>query len=137
MVYLETIYNPIDSKENIDIIDTDCEKAFDNIDHVIFLANLLNFGIHGKIIKLLQSYLIGRTQRIRINGRFSEGVNDASGVPQGSLQASLFIVIYFNDLPETCRAVVPLLCADDVKFISVIRFSLNCQMDLTQGDEME
>ena len=116
----------------LDIIYTDYEKAFDNVDHGILLTKLFNLGVRGKTIKLLQSYLLGRTQRVRINSHFSESVNVTSGVPQGSLLASLFFVIYVNDLPETCRAVVPLLCADDAKFISVNKSSLICQMDLTR-----
>ena len=132
LVYLEAIYKSIDSKKNIDIIYTDYEKAFDNVDHGILLTKLFNLGVRGKVIKLLQSYLIGRTQRVRINGHFSESVNVTSGVPQGSLLASLFFVIYVNDLPESCRAVIPLLCADDAKFISVNKSSLVCQIDLTR-----
>ena len=132
LVYLESIYKSIDSKENIDIIYTDHEKAFDNVDHGILLTKLFNLGVRGKIIKLLQSYLIGRTQRVRTNSNFSESVKVTSGVPQGTLLASLFFVIYLNDLPETCRAVVPLLCADDAKFISVNKSRLICQMDLTR-----
>ena len=85
-----------------------------------------------KIIKLLHSYLIGRTQRVGINSHFSESLKVTSGVPQGSLQASLFFVIYVSDLPETWRAVVPLLCADDAKLISVNKSSVICQMDLTR-----
>ena len=132
LVYLESIYKSIDSKENIDIIYTDYEKASDNVDHGILQTKLFNLGVCGKIIKLLQSYLIGRTQRVRINSHFSESVNVTSGVPQGSLLASLFFVIYVNDLTETCRAVDPLLCADDAKFMSVNKSSLFCQMDLTR-----
>ena len=58
LVYLEAIYKSIDSKENIDIIYTDYEKAFDNVDHGILLTKLFNLGVRGKVIKLLQSYLI-------------------------------------------------------------------------------
>ena len=124
LVYLESICKSIDSKESIDIIYTDYEKAFDNVGHGTLLTKLFNLGVRGKIIKFLQFYLIGRTQRVRINSHFPESVKVTSGVPQGSLLASLFFVIYVNDLPETCRAVVPLLCADDAKFISVNKSSL-------------
>ena len=132
LVYLESIYKSVDSKENIDMIYTDYGKAFDNVDHGILLTKLFNLGLRRKIIKLLQFYLIGRTQRVRINSHFSEGVKVTSGVPQGSLLASLFFVIYVTNLPETCRAVVPLICADDAKFISVNKSSFICQMDLTR-----
>ena len=55
-----------------------------------------------------------------------------SGVTQGSLLASLFFVIYVNDLPESCPAVIPLLFADDAKFKSVNKSNLIGQLNLTR-----
>ena len=51
--YLESIYKSIDSKNNIDIIYIDYEKTFDNVDHDILLTKLFNFGVRGKLIKLI------------------------------------------------------------------------------------
>ena len=131
LVYLESIYKTIVSKENTNIIYTDYEKAFDNVDHGILSTKLFNFCVRGIFIKLLQSYLIGRTQRVRINGHFSESVNVTSGVPQGSLLASLLRNLR-QRFTRNLQNVVPVLCVDDAKFISVNKSSLICQMDLAR-----
>ena len=131
-MYLKSIYKSIYSTENIDIIFFDNEKAFDNVGHSFLLTKTFNLGVRAKTIKLLQSYLIGRTQKVRVNGHCSGSVKVKSGVPQGSLQASLFFLIYVNGLPKTCRVVLPLLFADDARFKSVIKSSFICQMDFSR-----
>ena len=50
LVYLESIYKSIDSIEKTDIIYTDYEKAFDNVDHGNLLTKLFNPGVRGNII---------------------------------------------------------------------------------------
>ena len=81
---------------------------------------------------MLQSYLANRTQRVRINGIFSEEIPVTSGVPQGSILASLLFLLYMKDLPHNCKNCPPLLCADDAKFISINSSSLLIQLDLSR-----
>ena len=46
--------------------------AFDTIDHAILIHRLENwFGVSGRALQLLSSYLIGRTQSVGINGHCS------------------------------------------------------------------
>ena len=47
LIYLEKIYNSLDSDDEIDVIYTDYEKAFDNVDHGILLQKLYKIGIRG------------------------------------------------------------------------------------------
>ena len=120
LIYLEKIYNSINCDKNNDIIYTDFEKAFNNVDHGILLLKLYQFGVRGKIFSLIKFYLTGR-EKIRINGFFSTSTPVTSGVPQRSILSSLLFVIYVNDLPGTCKASYSLLCADDAKFNSTRR----------------
>ena len=46
----------------------DLKKAFDRVDHRILLAKLEHFGIRGKALKLLESYLADRTQYVQYDG---------------------------------------------------------------------
>ena len=46
---------------------TDLSKAFDCIDHTLFIAKLSAFGVSPLSLKLIYSYLSNRTQRIKIN----------------------------------------------------------------------
>ena len=75
------------------------EKAFDHVDHGLLLRKLHEYGVQGKLLNLLKSYLTNQQQRVRVNGHYSEYVNVTSGVPQGSILSSLHFLIYINDLP--------------------------------------
>ena len=77
--------------------------------------------LHG----LFQFYLNGRSQRIRIQGCFSDEKPVSSGVHQGSIVASLLFISYINDLPDFWKSVYPLLCADDAKFITINKPNLH------------
>ena len=102
------------------------------MDHGLLLQKLHKIGIRGRLLKLLQSYLSGRSQRIRIQGCFSDEKPVSSGVPQGSILSSLLLIIYVNDLPDLCKSVFPLLCADDAKFIAINKPKLAVQIDLSR-----
>ena len=113
IVYLEKVYKALEQGQHVDVIYTDYGKAFDHVDHGILLDKLSFFGVTGKLLLLIESYLTGRTQQVKINGVLSSPQKVTSGVPQGSILGSLFFVIYVNDLPDCCSSSSPLLCADD------------------------
>ena len=64
----------------------DLSAAFDTVDHAKLLSVLKNvFGVRGTALQWLKSFLIGRTQRVLINGSFSKSESLDFGVPQGSI----------------------------------------------------
>ena len=91
MIYVETIYNALESGHCVDVIYTDYEKTFDNVDHGLLLLKLSKLGIHWKILKLIESNVTNRQQRSRVNGHFSGVTKLTSGVPQGSILSSFFL----------------------------------------------
>ena len=50
----------------LDAIYLDFSKAFDKVPHRRLLMKLENYGITGKVLKWIQSFLINRRQRVRI-----------------------------------------------------------------------
>ena len=132
IVYLEKVYKALEQGQHVDVIYTDYGKAFDHVDHGILLDKLFFFGVTGKLLLLIESYLTGRTQQVKINGVLSAPQKVTSGVPQGSILGSLFFVIYVNDLPDCCSSSSPLLCADDAKFISIGATKMQFQLDLSR-----
>ena len=63
----------------------DLVKAFDTVNHDILLSKLKRYGIRGKVLLLLKSYLSDRQQKVRIQNQTSEYKYLSCGVPQGTI----------------------------------------------------
>ena len=71
------------------------------------------------MIKLLESFLDNRQQRVVLNGQCSNWAKNCSGVPQGSILGPLFFLIYINDISIDLESDVKLF-ADDTSLFSVV-----------------
>ena len=133
ILHLEKMYKGLKQGQHVDVIYTDYENAFDHVDHGILLDKLSFLGVTGKLLLLIESYLTGRAQKVKVNGALSSSRKVTSGVPLGSILGSLFFLIYANDLPDCCCSCSPLLCADDAKFISIGLPNIKFQYWICQG----
>ena len=76
----------------------DFTKAFDKVPHKRLIHKLNYYGISGSIATLIETFLIGRTQQVVVNGATSSSTIVTSGVPQGT--GPLLFLLYINDLPD-------------------------------------
>ena len=95
----------------------DMSKAFDKVWHEGLIFKLKQNGIDGNLLKLLENYLSGRTQRVLINGTESSWGEIKSGVPQGSVLGPLLFLIYVNDLEKGIHSSIKFF-ADDTSLFS-------------------
>ena len=66
--------------------------AFDTIDHSQLLTRLPSrYGVSGKVLNWISTYLDGRTQSIAIGNFLSDTVALTCGVPQGSVAGLLIL----------------------------------------------
>ena len=64
----------VEDGESIDIIYTDCAKAFDFVPHQRLLEKVRNFGITGNVHNWIKSFLSQEVTSLRRSGAFILGV---------------------------------------------------------------
>ena len=73
---------------------TDLSKAFDCLSHELLIAKLDAYGFDKNALKLVNSYLPNRKQRVKINDKYSSCSEILFGIPQGSIRP--FIAQHFH-----------------------------------------
>jgi len=109
----------ITSREQIDTIYIDFQKAFDSVPHNKSMVKLWNIGITGTLWNWFNCYLSNRTQYVSIGNCLSNYLPVISGVPQGSILGPLLFLIFINDLPSTIISQI-FEFADDTKCFRLI-----------------
>ena len=97
----------------------DISKAFDKVWHKGFLFKLETIGMSGNLLKLFQSFLSDRQQRVVVNGQHSNWAPVLAGVPQGSILGPLLFLIYINDLPDNLESLAKLFADNTLLFSTV------------------
>ena len=71
----------------MDVVYLDFSKAFDTVSHNILTGKLRKFGLDEWMLRWIENWLNGRTQRVGISGTESSGRPVTSGVLQGQYWA--------------------------------------------------
>ena len=69
-------------KYQIDVIPVDFAYAFDKVPHQRLLHKLCHYGVRGKTLQWIISFLSSRTQQVLVEGRESAKLDVLFGVPQ-------------------------------------------------------
>ena len=135
LCFLEQLYNNVDSiaHEELFVLYSDFQKAFDTVAHHSVVAKLLESRIGGQELRLIANYCDDRKQRIRIGTTKSSLRDVTSGVPQGSILGPLLSLVYINDLTQKIEYSQTYGYADDYKLHFINKYEL--QIDLQKSNE--
>ena len=93
---------------------TDLSKAFNTVDHEILISKLEYYGIKGKTLKRLKSYLSEQKKCISYSDVGKKSMcSIICGVAQGSILGPLVFLIYVNDRHIASATLKPVMFADD------------------------
>ena len=99
-------------------------KAFDTLDNTTLLHKLKYYGINGITLNWFNSYLWNRSQYVEIDNVMSTKMVINTGVPQCSILGPILFLIYMNDIPNSIRAFLFVLYADDTTLFSTIEYTV-------------
>ena len=120
LVALEDWTRALDEGHDLDIIYLDFQKAFDTVPHQRLLKKLSAYGVQGKVLRWIESFLVGRTQQVVVGNGTSRWGGVTSGVPQGSVLGPTLFIVYINELPRLVSSSIAIF-ADDTKLYRTIR----------------
>ena len=104
----------LDNRGQVDTFILDFEKAFDTPPHELLKSKLFGYGIGGKTLKWIDSFLCFRQQRVVVNGVKSDWAPVLSGVPQGTVLGPLLFSLYINDISSDIESEIRLFSDDCV-----------------------
>lgn len=126
VTFVDFVLNAMDRDMQVDAVYTDFSKAFDKISHNLLIRKLWRVGVHGNLLRWLESYIRNRSQAVCAKGYCSSFLPIPSGVPQGSHLGPVLFSIYINDLQDYLQNCDHLQYADDTKIFRIIRNQDDC-----------
>ena len=125
---MDDFANSLKNQKQTDAILLDFSKAFDKVDHLGLLSKLEHLGIRGPLLEWTSSFLIGRKQRVVVDGQASPHSDVLSGVPQGTVLGPLFFLVYINDISKgLSQGTFIRLFADDSLLYRQINSPKDCE----------
>ena len=113
---VDQIRNSFESKQYTLGVFVDLSKAFDTVNHKIWISKLENYEIRGKKLLWFVSYLTNRAQFIKYINANTGFQKIVCCVLQGWVLGPLLFLIYVNDLKDTSKGLDCIMFADDTIF---------------------
>ena len=104
----------LDAGGQVDTFILDFEKAFDTPPHKLLQCKLHGYGISGKTLVWIGSFLCNRQQRVVVNGAKSQWAPVLSGVSQGTVLGPLLFSLYIFDIMVGIESEIRLFADDCV-----------------------
>ena len=101
---IQDLADGLNNHKQIDAILLEFSKAFNKVAHDRLARKLHHYGIWGRTLEWIKSFLHGRTQQVVLDEKTSSASPVSSGVPQGTVLGPLLFLIYINEHPSKVRS---------------------------------
>lgn len=99
-----TSISPRNTGDSVALVLLDLSAAFDTVDHSILISRLEHdVGLKGTVLQWFQSFLSGRTFRVKLGNSSSSIAHLTCGLPQGSILAPSLFSLYMLPLGTIIR----------------------------------
>ena len=109
---MEHLARSVNDRNQTDLLILDFSKAFDKVAPKRLLLKLEYYGIRGLVLAWIKAWIIGRTQQVALEGKFSEKSCVRSGVPQGTVLSALCFLLFVNDTGNDITSNIKLFAYD-------------------------
>ena len=138
-LFVDDLVNSMSKGKQTDAVVMDFSKAFDVVPHGSLLSKLSYYGVRGPVLKWIDNFLLGRTQRVMVEGELSDIAPVTSGVPQGSVLGPILFLVFINDMPDCIQSKARLFADDTIVYRTIEgeKDSRQLQDDLKALEEWE
>ena len=125
----------LDKGGQVDTFILDFKKAFHTHTHELLKSKLFCYGIGGKILKWMDSFLCYRKKGVVVSGETSGSAPVLSGVPHRTVPGPLLISLYIYHISTDTESEIRLFADDCICYreISETDDSLTLQSDIDLG----
>ena len=117
---LDDWFSSPDRRTRTNVLLLDFAKAFDSVPQQGLLHKLHYYCIRNKTLEWIKSFLLGRSQRVHVNGAKSDWVDVTSGVPQVTVLGPLLFITYLNDIACNQNSKIKLFTDDAVMYRDIL-----------------
>ena len=103
----------------------DFGKAFVSVQYPFLWYKMLASGIHGKMLKIVQTMYANPQNCVRVGGRLTDWFSQSAGVRQGDALAPTLFALFINDLVPEINGLSCGVPMSDDKFLNILLYAVN------------